>query len=251
MLDRGIARQGVPRKTASSVTGGVCLACQNASEECLANGKRSVMSDGLNALYKDQKNVFLNHNFVTVMPLQGKKQNIDISPEETLIDIDLRHGARSGDKVVEVLPFSLRTQEKPNGKAATLMSNRIKAYWLRWESKSAVSLTLGSDADYFFTSELNGCQIVAVGGPDGTLKVSHIAGNKDGSAWRRARANSFIAKEGAPGAESRRLSSASDNPGVPAYDNDDVLWTNVVGFRTKPLCGAQFWELYHQVVTAP
>jgi hypothetical protein len=38
---------------------------------------------------------------------------------------------------------------------------------------------------------------------------------------------------------------------VPAYDNDDVLWTNVVGFRTKPLCGAQFWELYHQVVTAP
>ena len=205
------------------------------------------MSDGLNALFKTQKSVFLQNNIVSVMGLLSEA--VQPGHDDTVVNFDLRRKqTATGVPLVEVLPFLQRAHAQSATrlrlKAPTWKSNRVKAYWLRWRASKTVSMTLDDEADYFFTSELGGCQVVAVGAPGGTVHVAHIAGNQP-PAWRAQEANTFAA-----GRAARRLSSTGASGTVPGYqpNNSNVAWANVFGFRTKPLIGAQSWQLWYQVV---
>jgi hypothetical protein len=162
------------------------------------------MSDGLNALFKTQKSVFLQNNIVSVMGLLPEA--IQPAHNDTVVNFDLRHKqTATGARVVEVIPFLQRAHTQSATrfglKAPTWKSQRVKAYWLRWRASATVTMTLDGQADYFFTSELGGCQVVAVGGPGGTVQVAHVAGNQP-PAWRAQQANAF-----AGGPVGRRLSS--------------------------------------------
>jgi hypothetical protein len=194
------------------------------------------MSNGLNAIFQSQKEVFLRHHVLSVM---GFREDEDQPPENaTVTDFDLqlirtRAGAA---RYVEVIPHARRT------KAATWKSKRVTAYWLRWSSRATTTLVLDGAADYFFTSELGGCQVVAEPQAGGRVRVGHIAGDLD-QAWRTREAENFP--------RARRLSSTrSHHDNIPAYqpDNSNIAWANVVGFRHNPWRGPQRWELWYQIV---
>jgi hypothetical protein len=192
------------------------------------------MSNGLNAIFQSQKEVFLRHHVLSVMGFREE----DIQPPEnaTVTDFDLQLiRTRAGARYVEVIPHAIRTKE------ATWKSKRVKAYWLRWRSRATTTLVLDGAADYFFTSELGGCQVVAEPQAGGKVRVGHIAGDKD-QAWRTREAANFPL--------ARRLSSTTRYNDNPAYqpDNSNIAWANVVGFRHNPWRGPQRWELWYQIV---
>jgi hypothetical protein len=149
-----------------------------------------------------------------------------------------------GGKVVQVVGFAGREKEP------TWKSNRVAAYWLPWESRKAVAIDLLDGADYFFTSELNGCQI-RVAAIEGGVRVIHVAGDgphpeeKEGSLWRHREAMKHLTTK--QGKRSRRLSStiSPDDATKKAtgYKTDDKIWVNVVGFRRN-----EQWEIWSQIV---
>jgi hypothetical protein len=72
------------------------------------------------------------------------------------------------------------------------LTGMIQAYWLPWESHKAVSLQLGDQAAYFFTSALGGCGVYR--DDANPPKVSHVAGDgpnsrlEEGMKWRDKKA---------------------------------------------------------------
>jgi hypothetical protein len=60
------------------------------------------------------------------------------------------------------------------GKAKSLATNPIRAYWLPWEGDATAELTLGPDAHFFFTSNLDGCRVQIKGRTNPV--VYHISG---------------------------------------------------------------------------
>jgi hypothetical protein len=115
----------------------------------------------------------------------------------------------------------------------------IKAYWLPWKSKAASEIELGDDANYFFTSQLGGCQMRVVRKtPGGKTKVLHIAGNvgkgtggegPEGTAWRAEQAQKALTRRGELG-RSRAFSSTVPEPS--GYKRAAEL-VNFVGFKGK------------------
>lgn len=60
----------------------------------------------------------------------------------------------------------------------------FKAYWLPWFESEATTITLGDEANFFFTSELTNCRFCVL---DADLKrptVAHVAGNLVSSSQR-------------------------------------------------------------------
>jgi hypothetical protein len=53
----------------------------------------------------------------------------------------------------------------------------IKAYWLPWKTHEATSMDLGSDAYFFFTSELTNCRFSVLDPDPKKPKVAHVAGD--------------------------------------------------------------------------
>jgi hypothetical protein len=64
--------------------------------------------------------------------------------------------------------------DRPEG----VKSHPIPAWWLPWKSAGTVTMKLGKDANFFFTSSLGGCRIQYSGGAEPV--VSHIAGDAGG-----------------------------------------------------------------------
>ncbi len=193
------------------------------------------MSDGLNKLFMNQKSNFLRENVLSVMGM--RPEAIQPAHNDHVCNFDLQHRTTpTGARVVELMPYAHRT------KTVTWKSNHVTGYWLRWRSEATVEMVLDSAADYFFTSELGGCQVVAAALGNGQVRVGHIAGNK-GRAFRTAEAQRFPALR-------RQLSSSHAYGTNPAYqpDNSDVAWANVIGFREKPAFGTQRWTLWYQIV---
>ncbi|MDB5871799.1 MAG: hypothetical protein JWQ07_1241 [Ramlibacter sp.] len=203
------------------------------------------MSDGQNKRFKSEKDVYLAAQPVTVgfleatMPDQSGIFNFDIQPR-----------TMNGLTVMEILGFDERT------KAVTWKSSRISAYWLPWKSEDTVSLDIANGADYFFTSELNGCQfrIAPVGNQ---LRIVHVAGNYQGSATAQGSLdrNRYARQEftQAQYRRSRALTSTtpigqrSRFPGTRGYDGPHA-WTNVFGFRRTQFFGPSTWHVWYQTV---
>ncbi len=70
----------------------------------------------------------------------------------------------------------------PSKKTATLTffagqgDDFISAYWLPWETMAAPSMQLGSDAKFFFTSEMTNCRFSVLVTDPKKPTVAHIAG---------------------------------------------------------------------------
>lgn len=130
------------------------------------------------------------------------------------------------------------------GKVAGRTASRISAYWLPWQPRGVSQIQLGDRADYFFTSQLAGCQIRIVPsmpryvGTNHPL-IMHIAGDmkpRDSAtnaiAWRNLQARLHLSA--AQFQISRALSSSKI--GQYGYDGEMV---NVVGFIRR--FQWQFW----------
>lgn len=92
---------------------------------------------------------------------------------------------------------------KGNAKPVNDDTNLITAYWLPWDSKKTMTMQLGDDAQFFFTSALGGCRIQVAGNT-----VAHVPGNLS-PAERKQEGKSFAEAQG-QGATSRRFSSTQD-----------------------------------------
>ncbi|WP_157658465.1 glycohydrolase toxin TNT-related protein, partial [Burkholderia ubonensis] len=60
----------------------------------------------------------------------------------------------------------------------------IDAYWLPWASHKATTLTLGDEADFFFTSHLTNCRFCVLARDPANPNVAHVAGDLNSSAQR-------------------------------------------------------------------
>jgi hypothetical protein len=80
----------------------------------------------------------------------------------------------------------------------------IKAYWLPWQTQMASNMTLGDDADFFFTSELTNCRFSVLDPDPKHPRVAHIAGTLSRPARGAAEARVGLVDGG--GARVRRLS---------------------------------------------
>lgn len=213
------------------------------------------MSEGNNSAFKKQKHRFLRNHPLTVGFLET-----DMPDQAGIFDFDIQTRRMGGGiPILEVLGFGNRNKE-------TIGTNthRISAYWLPWESERAVHLDIGDAADYFFTSEINGCQFrVARRGPN-TVRTIHVAGNsistdtRVGSRWRNEQAEALLT----PGQRvlSRRFTRSSllgnNVPGPNGFQGQGTmvgydgphLWQNVIGFRHWHVFGPSTWEFWYQTV---
>jgi hypothetical protein len=206
------------------------------------------MSDGLNHSFKTLKHRFLDNHLVTICSSSvdtGEGAVSNMPKQSGVYDFDLQEISYLSGKVVEVVGHGFRNKE------TTWKSKRVSAYWLPWASSKAVAIDLEDDADYFFTSELNGCQIRVAALGEGNVKVIHVAGDgqnsatHEGSLWRSREAKKLLSPTQAK--SSRRLSSLvpmrKDRTKYTGYMGDDVQWTNVFGFRRE-----EQWEIWTQIV---
>jgi hypothetical protein len=173
------------------------------------------MSEGLNKLFLTRKYVFLQQNVISMGEL--KSQHALQLTDNGVQEFDLRHATSGKARIIEVIPFRLRRDPAATKelklKAATNKSKQVTAYWLCWSRSDTSELVLADEADYFFTSQLDGCQIVAKdGGGGGKVAVTHIAGDLLPKT-RTAKGDSFIASD----KTARRLSSTTAYDGHPAY----------------------------------
>jgi hypothetical protein len=177
--------------------------------------------DGMNKRFMSDPAAFLRTTAIFEAGMFGANP-----PAQGLATLDLRpYGA-----AVRLDSFAQR------GKAAGAHSHQILAHWLPWQSRGTAEIQLDNGANYFFTSQLAGCQIrIIPGAPRGTGRtnhpiVRHIAGDRldprgdvTGTLWRNQQAAHNVT---APVfARSRALSSTGI--GARGYNGEGV---NVVGF---------------------
>ena len=73
----------------------------------------------------------------------------------------------------------------------------LKAYWLPWKSKTGVPLTLGTEAEWLFTSGMTNCRFsVLSNSNDVAIKVAHVAGDLNSSQkrtdWEEGAGSGFV-----------------------------------------------------------
>jgi hypothetical protein len=189
------------------------------------------MSDALNKLFKDKGVSFLADNAVSIEgidgkdPIRGSLWNFDLNTE------------RLGNRQTVVI--------RPRAAKNLSSSTDVVAYWLAWEEYKATEITLGGEANFFFTSELTGCRVI-VSGSTVSPKIVHVAGNVSQPDRDKLAAPHLL------DATSRQLSSTKSHTlGVPAYqpsaaldDASGTLWATVIGFRK-----GENWEFWYQIVS--
>lgn len=212
------------------------------------------MSLGNNSAFKKQKNRFLVLNPITV----GFEQ-ANMPAVAGIHDFDIQSLHMPYGNVLEVIGFNNR-----NKQTVGCTTHRISAFWLPWNDRAAVHADLNGAADYFFTSEINGCQFrVARRGPD-TVRAIHSPGgglqadHVEGSQRRSERAEALLTAAEA-GASHRFTVSAPLGATVPGpagfagaghmvgYDGAQS-WQNIFGFRHWHICGPATWDFWYQTV---
>ncbi len=212
------------------------------------------MSEGNNSAFKKRKEFFLAGHPMTVGFIQA-----NMPGAAGIYDFDIQDLAMAGGHVLEVTGFANRAKQ-----AIGCFTHRISAYWLPWASRATVHLDIGNGADYFFTSELNGCQFrVARTGP-ATVRTIHVAGDSPnsallaGSTWRNNQAQALLTP--AQQVLSRRFTSsallgavvpgaagAAGIGGMIGYDGAHS-WQNIFGFRHWHVFGPTTWDFWYQTV---
>ncbi len=185
--------------------------------------------EGLNRRFKNHTQQFLR-----TTPIIESLRHMTHAPAQGVVEFDLEPYQKNAARIGV---FAER------GKNPTRRSHRIRAYWLPWQPNGTSTIQLGDQADYFFTSQLAGCQIRIVPGPyrfgrTNHPRVLHIAGNvtpahdPTGASWRNQQAQNNL--DHAALGRSRALSSTGG--GSRGYQGEGV---NVVGFIR--LAQWQFW----------
>ena len=143
----------------------------------------------------------------------------------------------------------------------------VKAFWLPWESGATIGLELDTQAEYFLTAHMGGCQLRIIPAAGGAhTKVLHIAGNMSisdnpdqhpggekggrrpkgtekpgwgpkGTAWREEQAKKALTT--AELGRSRAFSSTKTYPigygySTPKEEEEKGLDVQVVGFKRRP-----------------
>ena len=133
----------------------------------------------------------------------------------------------------------------------------VKAFWLPWESGATIELELDTQAEYFLTAHMGGCQLRIIPAAGGAhTKVLHIAGNwsisdnpdehpggkkgghgPKGTAWREEQAKKALTT--AELGRSRAFSSTKAYPIGYGYstlkeEEEKGLDVQVVGFKRRP-----------------
>jgi hypothetical protein len=120
----------------------------------------------------------------------------------------------------------------------------ITAYWLPWKSGTTLQLELGTDASYFFTSHLGGCdlRIIPPAGVGTRTKVLHIAGDTGGKDGEGAEGIEWRAKQAidalTPSELARSWLFSSTDPYPRGYKGSDDV--QVIGFKKY------YWEMWAQ-----
>jgi hypothetical protein len=211
------------------------------------------MTAGNNRAFKSEKSAFLHDNPLTVGFLLE-----DMPDQSGIYDFDIQPRGMAAGNVLEIVGFGRRTKQP------TADSTRIRAFWLPWQSKQAVFCDLDDTADYFFTSEMNGCQFRVARTGANTLRAIHVAGDSPssaiqvGSQWRNTQAENLLT---APQRLlSRRLTSSAPlgatvpgaqgvaSPGSMVGYDGPHSWQNVFGFRRTHLFGGATWQFWYQTV---
>jgi hypothetical protein len=122
--------------------------------------------------------------------------------------------------------------------------DNINAYYLPWKTKEATTMDLGSEADFFFTSEMTNCRFTVLMGTTGTPKVAHIAGTLEKSERNTKEKEVFGDRK-----RVRRLSiSGAVGAGAHSYrgqDNSEVdLRSSAFVFGVRK---SDAWKFYAQI----
>jgi hypothetical protein len=124
----------------------------------------------------------------------------------------------------------------------------ISAYWLPWLKNKAVSMTLGTDAEFFFTSEMTNCRFSVLTSDANTPTVAHVAGNVSSSKRDQLEKGKGFPdkKEIEPNKKVRRLSiSGSSEHGYKGQRStyEESSSPFVFGYRAEGV-----WKFYAQIV---
>lgn len=135
----------------------------------------------------------------------------------------------------------------------------IPAYWLPWKTKESTTMTLGDEADFFFTSELTNCRFSVIATDPKKPKVAHVAGDIVSPLKRNEAeiASGFADKDSAKLARRLSISNSAERkpfrqPVIPKKHDyhgqsgkeDEYSSSFVFGRRN----GSGDWEFYAQVV---
>lgn len=204
--------------------------------------------DKENKNFMSEKSTYLNSHAVFFDFSHGLKT------ESGIDDFDLKRNknekAYDGNGGGEIKVCNLRnfTQRLQAGDKEDDKTNRIKAYYLPFSANAIHTMTLGSDADFFFTPTLNGCTFVVGDGKN--PKVAHANFVSDSQAIDQEKIDAEV-NNAFPDGFHKALTKA-DYKNVAASDKDfskavvkedDVAdyKVTVVGFRNN---GS--WEFYYQ-----
>lgn len=125
---------------------------------------------GLNKAFRHDPLAFMKkYPISTAGKLNGKAAdgNVVALPKIAVYDFDLSY---MGDDKTNVVLMLFDERGKAAGSERERKKKVIKAYWLPWASASTTKIELKDEADYFFTSALDGCRIQFAG-----ATVLHIA----------------------------------------------------------------------------
>lgn len=181
------------------------------------------MSEGHNRRFKGDPRGYLGRHLIhtTRMEQAGAMDLVNAQDNPNLVEFDLR--PVNGE--VQLVPYYLR------GKMVSRHTHLIRAYWLPWASRATAELVIGGAANYFFTSQLSGCQMRFVSAPGG-VRMLHIAGDRGGPGWRDEQAQELL---GNRYNRSQRWSSTQEYPHAETV--------NFIGVR-----GFFGWRFYSQTV---
>jgi hypothetical protein len=110
--------------------------------------QQEVQVDALNRRFKNDVAEFLRSTAI----LDHSDAPGKTPPPQGVVELDLE-------------PFEGAAKVGDFARSGQGSTSRIKTYWLPWKSGGTSSIQLGGEADYFFTSQLAGCQIRIVPGP--------------------------------------------------------------------------------------
>jgi hypothetical protein len=198
---------------------------------------------------------FINQprQFLSEVAVVESEELVKLKPEVSqpqVLEFDLVPYGHRGENPSAARLYRFDSDDDPRydrkaSKQVTKRTRRIPAYWLPWVSEGVADMRLGTDAPFFFTSGLAGCQVRVIppdaqGGEDFT-QVLHIAGNvtttsddskgarrgrpqddPKGTRWRNAQAVQALST----GQYQRSRALSSTGQGALGYSGECV---NVVG----------------------
>lgn len=127
--------------------------------------------------------------------------------------------------------------------------DKVKAYWLPWLDKQVVTMDVGDDANYFFTSQMTDCRFTVMTKDGKKPKVGHLAGTMSITARNKAE-ETMAAEMGGGDVRSRRLSTrGAKDHGYTGQNGkvEDRTSAFVYGVRDK---ASGVWTFESQIVKA-